>query len=240
MNKIGIVCICIIMVFVLSACNSAASDEEMLIVVSDPPTEESATQPEQNDPPDDENDDPPDDPPDENSDDPPFITTLRTGVYGYERHMIAIIGEDTIEGDSFVYSDGSRVVYGGQAPIRQIFDYEKNEFYVVSDSLKQYSVAPDDVAADTFFLSNGFPDYRAGIDQSGNGTADCNGETLDYIDYISGEVQIRFFIKDGDVYAMRQPEDDKYTFFLTKTYSSPPTMEYFEIPDDYELYMPSR
>ena len=72
------------------------------------------------------------------------------------------------------------------------------------------------------------------MNQTGNGTADCNGETLDYIDYISDKTPIRFFIKDGDIYAWRHPESDTFTFFLTKTYSSPPTMEHFEISDDYE------
>ena len=36
-------------------------------------------------------------------DDPPFIKTLRTGVYGYDMHMVAIKGDSTVEGDSFVY-----------------------------------------------------------------------------------------------------------------------------------------
>jgi len=171
-------------------------------------------------------------------DDPPFVKTLRTGVFGYEYQTVSEDGTTT-ETMTIVYSDGTHLVYGplwptGEVPMRQILDYEKNEICVVSYHLKQYSIVPD--AADVLFSTYGIPDYRAGIEQTGHGTADCNGEMLDYIDYISGGVEIRFFIKDGDVYARRHPEVDTFVFILTNTYSAPPTAEYFVIPDNYVEY----
>ena len=175
---------------------------------------------------------------DDRPDDPPFVKTLRTGVFGYEYRAVTAAG--AAGATTFLYSDGSRVVCGffdadgefSPGVGRSIFDYEKNEAYVTTDTKKSFSVIPD--ASVMFFHMHGAPDYRAGIEQTGHGTADCNGETLDYIDYISGQLEIRFFIKDGDTYAMRHPESDSFTFFFTKTYTSPPTAEYFEIPDDYE------
>jgi len=175
---------------------------------------------------------------DDRPDDPPFVKTLRTGVFGYEYRTEAK-DEENYETITYVYSDGSLAVVGfiypndWKGPIRQMCDYENDEYYVVSDTLKQYAVKP---GTDAFFPPYRIPDYRAGIEQTGHGTADCNGEMLDYIDYISGEVEIRYFIKDGDVYAIRSPESDKFTYFLTETYSAPPTAEYFEIPDNYEEY----
>ena len=176
---------------------------------------------------------------DDRPDDPPFVKTLRTGVFGYEYRTENKEGASA-ETITFVYSDGSLVIhcYFNSSGVvsewqsRELINYEKNEVYLVTDNSKQYTVIPD--VADKSLAVHGIPNYRAGIEQTGHGTADCNGETLDYIDYISGQLEIRFFIKDGDTYAMRHPESDSFTFFFTKTYTSPPTAEYFEIPDDYE------
>jgi len=173
---------------------------------------------------------------DDRPDDPPYVKTLRTGVFGYEYRTEA---KDLPETETiiYVYSDGSRAVVGSiypndwNGPMRQICDYENDEYHVVWDNMYIHDIIP---GTDAFFLQNKIPDYRAGMEQTGHGTADCSGEMLDYIDYISGEVEIRFFLKDGDVYAIRSPESDKFTYFLTATYSAPPTVEYFEIPDDYE------
>jgi len=177
-------------------------------------------------------------------DEPPFIKTLRTGVYGYEYRTQAKSGADA-ETITFVYSDGFRVVVGafwpnGEVPLRDIAYYEKDELYAITDTIKSYTVLPYE--AQHYFYTKALPDHLSGMDQTGNGTADCNGETLDYIDYISGKTPIRFFLKDGDVYAFRHPESDSFTFFLTNTYSAPPTMEYFEITDEYtkfEFQMPT-
>jgi len=172
--------------------------------------------------------------------DPPFVKMLRTGVYGYETRNYFIWNGKPVESHGFVYSDGSRAVYGMLADdgdgefelvMRDVYDYEENVVYHVFDDFKQYSVNPD---ANNLFHTMLLPDFRSGQSETGRGTTDCYGETLDYIDYGSDKDAVRLFIKDGDVYAMQAQDDDNYTRYPIKTYSSPPTTQYFEIPDDYE------
>ena len=181
-------------------------------------------------------------------DEPPFIKTLRTGIYGYEmRSLIFLFTDNPSPNYGFVYSDGSRAVYGMLADeegelelfMRFIYDYEKNETCMVNDYSKTYMIMTDPNNK-SMFITSGLPDFSPGQNESGRGTADCNGETLEYIDYGSGEDAVRVFIKDGDVYCVQVQESDQGFRYLEKTYSSPPTTEYFEIPDDYELDVPSR
>ena len=172
-------------------------------------------------------------------DEPPFLTTLRTGVYGYVMHMVTSQDEWTIEDDCFVYSNGSLMAFGiidsdGKLMSnRYIYDYEKKTIYGIFDDKKLYNFKEDI----DFWHSYGIPDFYSGLDQSEKGTTEFDGETLDYIDCGSGEDAVRVLIKDGDVYVFQFINNDwASTFFLLQTYSSPPTAEYFEIPDDYELY----
>jgi len=226
------------MIFVLSACNSAANDEdETLIAVPDQPTEEASTQPEQNDTPADESDDLADDPAEDNSDEPPFLKTLRTGVYGYDMYMLAIKDDSTAEGDSFVYSNGSLIAIGvvddGELMDRYIYNCETHMLYWIFDEDKQYATKEDC----DFWHKFGIPDFHAGFDQIGAGTTEFEEETFDYIDCVdcgSGEEVVRILIKDGDVYAFQHNANNwAHNLYLTKTFSSPPTTEYFDIPDDY-------
>jgi len=171
-------------------------------------------------------------------DEPPFLTALRSGVYGYDMHMIAIRGDETVEGDSFVYSDGSLIAIGvvddGEVTNRYIYNCETHTLYWVFDEEKQYATQENC----DFWHKFGIPDFHAGFEQIGAGTTEFEGETFDYIDCVdcgSGEEVVRILIKDGDVYAFQHNANKwAHNLYLTKTFSSPPTTEYFEIPDDYD------
>ena len=174
----------------------------------------------------------------ESNDEPPFLMTLRTGVYGYEEEHI-IVKDRTIEGKTFVYSNGSLMAFGviddnGEVMNHYIYDYEKNRIYGIYDEAKIYNFK-DDI---DFHYSYGIPIFHSGLEESGRGTTEFDGETLDYIDCGSGEEDVvRVIIKDGDVYAFQYNNNGwEHTSYLLKTYSSPPDTEYFEIPDDYEQY----
>jgi len=113
-------------------------------------------------------------------DEPPFLTTLRTGVYGYEMHMVASRDDATLEEDSFVYSNGSVMAFGltddsGEVIKRYIYDYEKNRIYGIFDETKAYNFQ-DDI---DFFRIYGIPDFYSGLEQSGKGTTEFEGETFD-------------------------------------------------------------
>jgi len=169
-------------------------------------------------------------------DEPPFLTTLRTGVYGYEMHMIATKDDATVEGDSFVYSNGFLIAIGvididGEVLNRYIYDCETHMLHYIIDELKVYAVQENC----DFWYKFGIPEFRSGLEESGKGTTEFEGETLDYMDCGSGEDAVRVLIKDGDVYAFQHNNNNwEHTLYLLQTYSSPPTTEYFEIPDDYE------
>ena len=247
MKKILLIVLAIALVLSLSTgCNNSRIDDD----IDDEPisiTIGGVLDEEPDDPVVEEPDDPvveePDDPvvdePDEpeEPDEPPFLTTLRTGVYGYiEEHII--VKDRTIEGKTFVYSNGSLMAFGvidddGEVISRYILDYETNTIYGVYDEVKKYNFKEDI----DFWHSFGIPDFYSGLDQSGKGTTEFDGETLDYIDCGSGEeAVVQVIIKDGDVYAFQYNNNGwAHTSYLRQTYSSPPTNEYFEIPDDYEL-----
>ena len=167
---------------------------------------------------------------------PPFLTTLSTGVYGYDMYLHATKNGNLIDGNSYIYSNGSLIAIcvvedDGIVSNRYIYNWETHYLQWIFDEYKQYT-CKEDV---DFWVKFGIPDFSSGWDETGTGTADCLGETLDYIDCDFGEYEVRVFIKDGDVYAFRHYGNDwEHTLYLTKTYSSPPTTEYFEIPDDYE------
>ena len=173
-------------------------------------------------------------------DEPPFLTTLRTGVYGYDMYMYATKNDRVIDGDSYVYSNGSLMAIcvvesDGEVSNRYIYNYETHMLHWIFDDLKMYAVKEDS----DLWYKFGIPDFRAGLEQSGKGTTEFEGETLDYIDcvdcYLDEEYTVRVLIKDGDVYAFQHNNNNwAHTLYLTKTYSSPPTTEYFELPDDYE------
>jgi len=175
---------------------------------------------------------------------PPFLKTLRSGVYGYDALVVLASedGEITNEVSAFVYSDGSRGVVArfdeGKLDDRCIYDYEKNVSYQFLEFSKSYRVVDD---YNILTRNCGIADFRSGQIETGRGTADCFGETLDYIDFGSGKDAVRVFIKEGDIYAMKTQEVERAAFFVLKTYTSPPTMEYFDISNmnDYEL-IPSR
>ena len=246
-KKLTAIALILILVFSLASCgntNESNNDEirdtpEIDATPATAPDEENVAEDENNAEEEEVNNDP---------DDPPFIKTLRTGVYGYEmQSLIFVFTDNPSPNHGFVYSDGTRAVYGMLADeegefelfMRFIYDYEKNETCMVNDYSKTYSIMPDPNNK-SMFITSGLPDFTSGQNESGRGTADCNGETLEYIDYGSGEDAVRVFMKDGDVYCVQVQESDQGFRYLEKTYSSPPTTEYFEIPDDYELDVPSR
>jgi len=247
-KKLTAIVLTLILVFSLAACNSGGSKNNTDEIQGTPevaaapvttPDEGNAGEDEKDAKEEEVNNDP---------DEPPFLKTLRTGVYGYEmRSLIFLFTDNPSPNYGFVYSDGSRAVYGMLADeegelelfMRFIYDYEKNETCMVNDYSKTYMIMTDPNNK-SMFITSGLPDFSPGQNESGRGTADCNGETLEYIDYGSGEDAVRVFMKDGDVYCVQVQESDQGFRYLEKTYSSPPTTEYFEIPDDYELDVPSR
>jgi len=114
---------------------------------------------------------------------------------------------------------------------RYIYDYEKNAVYQIFERLQKYRYNEDI----DFWHVFGIPDFYSGLEQSGKGTTEFDGETLDYIDCGTGENAVRVIIKDGDMYAIQFLLNGWASIgYLTKTYTSPPSTEYFEIPDDYE------
>jgi len=231
-KKLTAIALILILVFSLASCNTGGGDPEPLTEETTDVAETPAT-PEETE-----------ELPDDNSDEPPFLKALRSGIYGYEMHMIATKGDSTAEGDSFVYSNGSLIAIGvvndGEVTNRYIYDYETHMLQWILDGDKRYAVQDNC----DFWHKFGIPDFRAGFDQIGTGTTEFEGETFDYIDCVdcgSGEEVVRILIKDGDVYAFQHNGNNwAHTLYLTKTYSSPPTTEYFEIPDDYEQEMPLR
>jgi len=178
------------------------------------------------------------------SDEPPFLKTLRSGVYGYDALVVVVSsdGERTTEQSAFVYSDGSRAVVcrfdKGEIDERCIHDYENNMSYQFFERSKSYRFVENH---NILTLNLGMADFRVGQIETGRGTEDFFGETLDYINYGAGEDLVRVFIKEGDIYAMKTREVERAAYYVLKTYSSPPTMEYFDISNmnDYEL-IPSR
>ena len=168
--------------------------------------------------------------------DPDFLKTLESGVYGYDMRYAEDNGDEIIEVNGFVYSDKSRIVlafYGSNGSVqeRMIYDYGTKESWYVDDSAKKYYES-----SGTLFIIYGVPDFSVGKTQIDSGTADCNGEKLDYIDYDLSGNKVRVFLKGGSIYAMQTSGFFvPVTYYLQKTYSSPPTTEYFEIPNNYQL-----
>ena len=175
----------------------------------------------------------------EDDGEPPFLKTLMTGIYGYDMYLHATKGERLIDGDSYVYSDGALIAIcvvesDGVVSNRYIYNWETRYLQWIFDDTKQYT-STEDV---DFWWKFGIPDFRDDFDQIGTGTAEFEGETFDYIDCVdcgSGEEVVRILIKDGDIYAFQHNNNNwEHTLYLTKTYTTPPTTEYFKIPADYE------
>ena len=170
---------------------------------------------------------------------PPFLKTLKSGVYGYDMYLYATKGDRLIDGDSYVYSNGVLIAIcvvesDGVVSNRYIYNCETHFLQWIFDDTKQYATKED---VDLWWKF-GIPDFSVGFDPIETGTTEFEGEIFDYIDCVdcgSGEDVVRILIKDGDIYAFQHNNNNwAHTLYLTKTYSTPPTTEYFEIPDDYE------
>jgi len=167
--------------------------------------------------------------------DPPFLKTIRTGVYGYDMKIVDEMDGYVYNNKGFIYSNESYFVYAltennGELRVRYVYDYKTKQTTNIADYSKSYSVTSQDI-----YNVVGLPDLRPGQNQTGSGTADLDKESLQYIDYGSGANSVRVFIKNGDMCAIQFHKDGCLTtFHLTKTYTSCPTSEYFEIPSDYE------
>jgi len=234
-KKLTVIALILILIFSLAACgNGGGSGDPELLPEDTTGAAETPATPEETE-----------EPPDDTGDEPPFLKTLRTGVYGYDA-LVVVVQEDgsrSNEQNAFVYSDGSRAVIGrfdeGKLVERCIHDYEKNMSYQFFEKSKQYRFVENH---NILTLNLGMADFRSGQTETGRGTEDFFGETLDYINYGAGEDLVRIFIKEGDVYAMKTRGIERAAYYVLKTYSSPPTTEYFDTQNtnDYELIQTDR
>ena len=258
MNKIGIVCICIIMIFVLSACNGAANDEdELLIVVSDPPTEEADTPSTPDDPPADEDDDPPEAPPEATRWGPlaaGFLDLLATRNYYLKYDLTgASIGPDgdvTIKPEDPMtfhcarqddaYASAASDPFGDYSLIMHVVQ-KGNKDYYINHTKGVISVNESEKADSSDDKDDTFPVSYMEFIESGVGSVD--GVSMPYEDYrrTGWETIFRFYIDGAKVaYCMGILEGEITTVRTNFEISQDIPSYMFEFPADYpfEDYMP--
>ena len=172
---------------------------------------------------------------------PDFIIALQSGIYGYECYFSSYYGAQTMEMTETRYADISQgfmlhaakiVLLGLEMPRRTLIDTNAGIGYAIDDSelALNYRLLSDD-------LVNRFINDRRydSMIEVGRGTADIDDEMLPYIDYDVNGSALRFFIKDGDVYAMNEVLEIGMTrtSYITRTGLTPPP-EVLVIPDHYK------
>ena len=168
-------------------------------------------------------------------DDPPFIKMLKSGMYFFERRVVNLeSGEeydafDALLGERYCVGMTTDLGNGKMVTIRFIYDAEDRRAFYINDTEKQYMELPYDAE------NMSIPDF-SNIKVVGTGTDTIKGETLKFIDYGDGEYVNRYYIKNGDVYAIQQIGLDgsvvNVIHIITKVMPNPPS-EYFTFPSDY-------
>ena len=146
--------------------------------------------------------------------DPEFVTMLKSNSYGFACEILFEAGGESLGGtgyytrkdDMFAYQWGTGLFIFKNGLMYYCDTYEMTYFTEPSDM--------DDVAS--FFEI---------MQRSGDGSAELYGETLSYVEYSGGGMNMRFYLKDGDVHAFQYTEVEdgvtyKATIYVTEVYST--------------------
>jgi hypothetical protein len=164
---------------------------------------------------------------------PPMLQTLTTGTYtlGFTMSIngIEVTGYNSQQGD--VYGTIMKFTLGdmtftSRTVTRDGYTYDID---VENETMtKRRSTASDLEALDTNY------DDFAILSQ---GTGSINGESLPYVEYgsKSGNSYGKYYLKDGDVFAIEIPDDDAPSVMIITGYSNQPLPELFEIPTGFTV-----
>jgi len=160
--------------------------------------------------------------------------------YAMEVEGMDATGTLALDGDKMAMTmtmDGEMLGLGDESMTIRIIvkDYMG---YMVFDDMEAVMEMP----LDELDMLDLFEEFLVSSDmnlvQVDSGTAEINGKTLTYIDYIEdddGEVG-RIFIENGEVYALASADADEFVMFVSNV-SANVSAALFEIPEHYMDFM---